>query len=89
MVGPTVLTQPIMASAGARCNHINHVSTQLPYVLTVAGVSFLGFILAGVIQNWFIVFPVTVAMMIGLLIFFKVFAVAKTISDRKNETKEA
>ncbi|MBR3708959.1 MAG: Na+/H+ antiporter NhaC family protein [Lentisphaeria bacterium] len=79
----------IMASAGARCNHINHVSTQLPYVLTVAGVSFLGFILAGVIQNWFIVFPVTVAMMIGLLIFFKVFAVAKTISDRKNETKEA
>ena len=79
----------IMASAGARCNHINHVSTQLPYVLTVAGVSFLGFVLAGVIQNWFIVFPVTVAMMIGLLIFFKVFAVAKTISDRKNETKEA
>ena len=79
----------IMASAGARCNHINHVSTQLPYVLTVAGVSFLGFILAGVIRNWFIVFPVTVAMMIGLLIFFKAFAVAKTISDRKNETKEA
>ena len=79
----------IMASAGARCNHINHVSTQLPYVLTVAGVSFLGFILAGVIQNWFIVFPVTVAMMIGLLIFFKVFAVAKSVSDKKKEAKEA
>ena len=79
----------IMASAGARCNHINHVSTQLPYVLTVAGVSFLGFILAGVIQNWFIVFPVTVAMMIGLLIFFKVFAVAKTVSSKKKEAKEA
>ena len=79
----------IMASAGARCNHINHVSTQLPYVLTVAGVSFLGFILAGVIQNWFIVFPVTVAMMIGLLIFFKVFAVAKTVSEKKKEAKEA
>ena len=79
----------IMASAGARCNHINHVSTQLPYVLTVAGVSFLGFILAGVIQNWFIVFPVTVAMMIGLLIFFKTFAVAKTVSEKKKEAKEA
>ena len=79
----------IMASAGARCNHINHVSTQLPYVLTVAGVSFLGFILAGVIQNWFIVFPVTVAMMIGLLIFFKVFAVAKSVSEKKKEAKEA
>ena len=79
----------IMASAGARCNHINHVSTQLPYVLTVAGVSFLGFILAGVIQNWFIVFPVTVAMMIGLLIFFKTFAVAKSVSEKKKEAKEA
>lgn len=79
----------IMASAGARCNHINHVSTQLPYVLTVAGVSFLGFILAGVIQNWFIVFPVTVAMMIGLLIFFKTFAVAKSVSSKKKEAKEA
>ena len=79
----------IMASAGARCNHINHVSTQLPYALTVAGVSFLGFILAGVIQNWFIVFPVTVAMMIGLLIFFKTFAVAKTVSEKKKEAKEA
>ena len=75
----------IMASAGARCNHINHVSTQLPYVLTVAGVSFLGFVLAGVIQNWFIVFPVTVAMMIGLLIFFKTFAVAKSVSSKKKE----
>ena len=75
----------IMASAGARCNHINHVSTQLPYVLTVAGVSFFGFILAGVIQNWFIVFPVTVAMMIGLLIFFKAFAVAKSVSSKKKE----
>ena len=79
----------IMASAGARCNHINHVSTQLPYVLTVAGVSFLGFVLAGVIQNWFIVFPVTVAMMIGLLIFFKAFAVAKSVSSKKKEAKEA
>ena len=79
----------IMASAGARCNHINHVSTQLPYVLTVAGVSFLGFVLAGVIQNWFIVFPVTVAMMIGLLIFFKTFAVAKSVSSKKKEAKEA
>ncbi len=79
----------IMAAAGARCDHINHISTQLPYALTVAGVSFIGFILAGVIRNWFIVFPVTVAMMIGLLIFFKVFAVAKSVTGRKKESKEA
>lgn len=67
----------IMAAAGARCEHINHVSTQLPYSLTVAAVSFVGFILAGIIQNWLIVFPITVVLLIGLLIFFKVFAVAK------------
>lgn len=44
-----------MASAGAECNHIAHVSTQLPYALTVAGVSFVGYIIAGFVQNWVIV----------------------------------
>ncbi len=41
----------IMASAGAHCFHLNHVFTQIPYALTVAGVSFVSFILAGLIQN--------------------------------------
>lgn len=48
----------IMSSAGAQCDHLSHVSTQLPYVITVSSVSFVGFLLAGFIQNWFIVFPV-------------------------------
>jgi Na+/H+ antiporter NhaC len=44
----------IMSSAGAQCNHINHVSTQLPYALTVAAVSFVTYIFAGFVQNaWF------------------------------------
>ena len=64
----------IMSSAGARCEHVNHVTTQLPYVLVVAVVSFIGFILAGLIQNWYIVFPITVVMIVGTLAFFKIFS---------------
>ena len=61
----------IMSSAGAQCEHINHVSTQIPYAVTVAGVSFVGFVLAGLIQNWFIVFPITAAILIGVLFVIK------------------
>lgn len=42
----------IMSSAGAQCNHINHVNTQLPYALTVAGISFVTYILAGIVQSF-------------------------------------
>ena len=41
----------IMSSAGAQCEHINHVSTQLPYALSVAGISFIMYIIAGYAQN--------------------------------------
>ena len=41
----------ILASTGAQCYHLNHVKTQLPYALTVAAVSFVNYILAGLIQN--------------------------------------
>ena len=47
----------IMSSAGAQCDHLSHVSTQLPYVITVSAVSFVAFLVAGFVQNWFIVFP--------------------------------
>lgn len=57
----------IMASAGADCNHIAHVNTQLPYALMVAAVSFVGYIVAGFVQNVWIVLPVSVAMMFGVL----------------------
>ena len=61
----------IMASAGAQCDHINHVSTQLPYAMLVAGVSFLGYILAGFVQNAWIVLPVSLAAMAGVLLLIK------------------
>ena len=58
----------IMASAGAECNHISHVSTQLPYAMTVAGVTFVGFLLAGFVQNAFIVLPVSMVLMAAVLL---------------------
>ncbi len=61
----------IMSSAGAQCNHINHVSTQLPYALTVAGVSFVSFIIAGFVQNWLIALPIAIVLMIGTLFLLK------------------
>ena len=62
----------IMSSAGAQCNHVNHVSTQLPYAITVAGFSFLAYIMAGFVQNWVIVLPVAIVVMIlGLFIIKK------------------
>ncbi len=63
----------IMASAGAQCNHINHVSTQLPYALTVAGVSFVSYIVAGLIPNWYISLPISIVLMIGTLFVIKLF----------------
>ena len=58
----------IMASTGAQCDHINHVKTQLPYSLLAAGVSFVGFILAGIIQNWMIVLPICLALLFVILV---------------------
>ena len=61
----------IMASAGAQCDHVNHVSTQLPYALTVAGVSTVAYILAGFIRNWMIVLPIAIVLMIATLFVIK------------------
>ena len=67
----------IMASAGAQCDHINHVSTQLPYALTVAAISFVGYILAGFVPNWYITLPVMIAVTVATLF------VIKTVSKKK------
>ncbi|HOP10026.1 MAG TPA: Na+/H+ antiporter NhaC family protein [Oscillospiraceae bacterium] len=58
----------IMASAGAQCDHINHVSTQMPYALLVAGVSFVCYIAAGFLQNAVIMLPISIVLMGGLLL---------------------
>ncbi len=57
----------IMASTGAQSDHVAHVSTQLPYALTVAGVSLVGYLLAGFVQNVFLVLGVSLALMIATL----------------------
>ncbi|MBO2526969.1 MAG: sodium:proton antiporter [Clostridiales bacterium] len=58
----------IMASAGAQCDHVTHVSTQLPYAILAAGVSFVGYIIAGFVPNALIVLPISVVLMISVLI---------------------
>ena len=61
----------IMASAGAQCFHLNHVNTQLPYALTVAGISAVAFVVAGMTRNIFISWIVGVVVLIGVLILAK------------------
>ena len=61
----------IMASTGAQCDHVNHVSTQLPYAMTVAGVSALGYLLSGFVQNVFVVLGVSIVLMLAVLFAIK------------------
>lgn len=61
----------IMASTGAQCDHVNHVETQLPYAMTVAGVCVCGYILSGFVQNVFVVLGCSLAAMAGVLILIK------------------
>lgn len=71
----------IMASAGAECNHINHVSTQLPYALTVAGVSFVTYIIAGFVKSAWISLPIGIVLMIGTLFILKLILGKKQPKD--------
>ena len=57
----------IMASAGAQCNHLDHVSTQLPYAVTVAAVSFVGFIVAGFVQNVYVTLAVSTVLLLAVM----------------------
>ena len=57
----------IMASAGAQCDHVTHVSTQLPYAITVACVSFVAYLIAGFVPKAVIALPVGIILMIGTL----------------------
>ena len=68
----------IMASTGAQSDHIAHVSTQLPYVITVAAVSFAGYIFAGFVQNAWIILPVSMVVLAGVLLVIKAFTSKKT-----------
>jgi Na+/H+ antiporter NhaC len=73
----------IMSSAGAQCDHINHVSTQIPYALTVAGISFVCYIIAGFVQSWYIVLPIGVVLTVATLIVIKAITKNKDYSSAK------
>ena len=72
----------IMSSAGAECEHINHVSTQLPYALTVAAVSFVTYIVAGLTKSAWISLPV------GLILMALVLVVIKVLGNKKEKAAE-
>lgn len=70
----------IMASAGAQCDHVNHVSTQLPYVIVAAAVSFVTYIVAGFVQSAWISLPVGILLMLLVL-----FVIKKRFSDLETD----
>lgn len=74
----------IMASAGAQCNHMNHVSTQLPYAVLVAGISCLTYIIAGFVRNPVVPFIIGVLILIGTFVGIKYI----TRTDKVNEQEE-
>ncbi len=61
----------IMSSAGGQCNHLNHVSTQMPYAITVAAISFVMFVISGFVQHIFICLPLGIALTVGTLFVIK------------------
>ena len=67
----------IMSSAGGQCNHLNHVSTQMPYAITVAAISFVMFVISGFVQNFWICLP------LGIVITVATLFVIKGITNKK------
>lgn len=61
----------IMASAGAQCNHVNHVSTQIPYAMVVAACCFIGYIVAGITENVVITLLTGLVLLIGTLLIIR------------------
>ena len=62
----------IMSSAGGQCNHLNHVSTQIPYVITVAAISFVMFVISGFVQNIWICLPLGIILTVATLFVIKI-----------------
>ncbi len=80
----------IMSSAGAQCNHIAHVSTQLPYALTCAGVSFVTYMIAGIVKNPVLSLAIGIVLMVGtVLVLKKVLPTPDSASLQKESQKPA
>ena len=72
----------IMSSAGGQCNHLNHVSTQIPYAISVAAISFVMYIIAGIVQNAIVCLAIGIVITIAFL-----FVMKKIVNKRHPETK--
>ena len=72
----------IMASAGAESNHINHVSTQLPYALTCAAVSCVTYIIAGFSKSPVISLPIGIVLMIVTLFIIEKIAGNEPVEEK-------
>lgn len=77
----------IMASAGAQCSHINHVSTQLPYVLVVAVVSCITYIIAGFVQSPVLPLIIGIVLMVGTLFGIKYLMKNIAVRDKKHKVQ--
>ena len=69
----------IMSSAGGQCNHLNHVSTQMPYAITVAAISFVMFVISGFVQNIWICLPLGVVLTVATLFVIKMLTKDKNV----------
>ena len=78
----------IMASAGAQCNHIVHVNTQLPYALLVAAVSFIAYIVAPFVGSAWIALPIAIILMFATLFFLKLI-IKGPFDDKMNEAVDS
>ena len=79
----------IMSSAGAQCNHMAHVSTQLPYALTCAAVSFITYMVAGFVKNAAISLLIGIALMVGMVVLLKYVLPTPDSSSLQKETPKS
>ena len=73
----------IMASAGGQCEHVNHVTTQLPYAVLVAAVSFVSYLIAGFVQTAWIALPAAVILMLAVLFVMKAAGVMVSVKEEE------
>jgi Na+/H+ antiporter NhaC len=78
-----------MASAGANCNHVSHVSTQLPYATTVAAVSAISYVIAGYVSSPVIPLAVGVVILLGVLFFLRGREGSYRVPESANVNKKA
>ncbi|MBQ1377278.1 MAG: hypothetical protein IIY77_04845, partial [Lachnospiraceae bacterium] len=78
----------IMASAGAECDHILHVSTQLPYAMTIAVISLFCYIFTGFVRTWCIALPVSIVFTVIVLILVQSIAKGGSSESAPEQAEE-